>query len=120
LAEGFGLPAIEAMAAGLPVVASRSGTLVETVVDGKTGRLVKKNDPVELADALLQLLNHSDLREAMGRAGRLRVMEQFTWDRIAKGMHSRYALLCASQPLETSQHWIAKGRFRGGLTGSPL
>jgi glycosyltransferase involved in cell wall biosynthesis len=94
--EGFGLPAVEAMAAGLPVVTSRSGTLVETVVDGKTGILVEKNNPEELADALLRLLNDADLREAMGRAGRLRVMGHFTWDRIAKGMHTRYTTLCAS------------------------
>jgi glycosyltransferase involved in cell wall biosynthesis len=94
--EGFGLPAVEAMAAGLPVVTSRSGTLVETVVDGKTGFLVEKNDPVELADALLRLLNDDDLREAMGRAGRQRAMGQFTWDRIAEGMHNRYMTLCAS------------------------
>ena len=94
--EGFGLPAVEAMAAGLPVVSSRSGTLVETVVDGKTGLLVEKNNPEELADALLRLLKDEDLREAMGRAGRQRVMGQFTWDRIAKGMHTRYSILCAS------------------------
>jgi glycosyltransferase involved in cell wall biosynthesis len=94
--EGFGLPAVEAMAAGLPVVSSRSGTLVETVVDGSTGILVEKDDPVGLADALLRLLKDDDLREAMGRAGRQRVMGQFTWDRIAKGMHRRYTLLRAT------------------------
>jgi glycosyltransferase involved in cell wall biosynthesis len=94
--EGFGLPAVEAMATGLPVVTSRSGTLVETVVDGKTGILVEKNNPEELAEALLRLLNDADLREAMGRAGRQRVMGHFTWDRIAKGMHTRYTTLCAS------------------------
>ena len=80
----------------LPVVTSRSGTLVETVVDGKTGILVEKNNPEELAAALLRLLNDDDLREAMGRAGRQRVMGHFTWDRIAKGMHTRYTTLCAS------------------------
>ena len=94
--EGFGLPVVEAMAAGVPVVSSRSGTLVETVVDGKTGILVEKNNSVELADALLRLLNDANLREAMGRAGRQRVMGRFTWDQIAKGMHTRYTTLCAS------------------------
>jgi glycosyltransferase involved in cell wall biosynthesis len=94
--EGFGLPAVEAMAAGLPVVSSRSGTLVETVLDGKTGILVDKSNAAELAEALLLLLNDADLREAMGRAGRQRALRHFTWDRIAEGMHARYSDLCAS------------------------
>ena len=50
-------------------MSSRSGTLVETVVDGKTGFLVEKNNAAELADALLVLLKDDDRREAMGRAG---------------------------------------------------
>jgi glycosyltransferase involved in cell wall biosynthesis len=93
--EGFGLPPVEAMAAGLPVVASRSGTVVETVIEGKTGILVDKNDPEQLANALLLLLNDEDRREAMGRAGRLRALEQFSWDNIAKGMYARYRTLCS-------------------------
>lgn len=92
--EGFGLPPLEAMAAGLPVVTSRSGTVVETVVDGKTGFVVEKNNPEELANALLLLLNDEDRREAMGRAGRLRALEHFSWDNIAEGMHARYQALC--------------------------
>jgi len=92
--EGFGLPAVEAMAAGLPVVTSRSGTLVETVIDGKTGILVEKNNASELAQALLLLLNDDDLRETMGRAGRQRALRHFTWDKIAEDMHARYLTLC--------------------------
>ncbi len=94
--EGFGLPPVEAMAAGLPVVTSRSGTVTETVLDGKTGFLVDKNNAEELAEALLVLLNDDDRREAMGRAGRLRAMGFFTWDRIAEGMQARYESLCNS------------------------
>ena len=82
------------MAAGLPVVTSRSGTLVETVIDGKTGILVEKNSATELAQALLLLLNDDDLREAMGRAGRQRALRHFTWDKIAEEMHARYLTLC--------------------------
>ena len=94
--EGFGLPPVEAMAAGLPVVTSRSGTVVETVVDGKTGYLVEKNNAEELGQALLKLLRDDDRREAMGRAGRRRALGHFTWDTIAEGMHTRYQTLCES------------------------
>jgi glycosyltransferase involved in cell wall biosynthesis len=88
--EGFGLPPVEAMAAGLPVVASRSGAVTETVIEGQTGLLVEKNNVEELANALLVLLKDDVLREAMGRAGRRRVLEHFTWFKVAKQMHARY------------------------------
>ncbi len=92
--EGFGLPPVEAMAAGLPVVASRSGTVEETVVQGLTGFLVEKNDAVELAQGILLLLKDDVRREAMGRAGRRRVLKHFTWSRVAAGMYERYEQLC--------------------------
>jgi glycosyltransferase involved in cell wall biosynthesis len=92
--EGFGLPPLEAMAAGVPVAASRSGAVVETVRDQSTGFLVEKNDAKGLAEALLKLLVDDDLREAMGRAARKRALEHFTWDRVAEKMHNRYRALC--------------------------
>jgi glycosyltransferase involved in cell wall biosynthesis len=95
--EGFGLPPVEAMAAGLPVVATRSGTVEETVVDGQTGILVEKNDAGELARALLLLMKDDARREAMGRAGRRRVLKHFTWSRVAAGMIARYEQLCAGE-----------------------
>lgn len=100
--EGFGLPPVEAMAAGLPVVATRSGTVEETVVQGLTGLLVEKNQVAELAQALLLLLKDDARREAMGRAGRRRVLKHFTWSRVAASMYTRYEQLCergtSSQP----------------------
>ncbi len=92
--EGFGLPPLEAMAAGVPVVASRSGAVVETVKDQATGILVEKNDAEGLAEGLLKLLEDEDLRESMGRAARKRALEYFTWDRVAEKMHNRYRALC--------------------------
>jgi glycosyltransferase involved in cell wall biosynthesis len=92
--EGFGLPPVEAMAAGLPVVATRSGTVVETVVDGETAFLVDKNNVDQLAQALLSLVKNEDAREAMGRAGRQRALRYFTWDRVADGVYARYKELC--------------------------
>jgi glycosyltransferase involved in cell wall biosynthesis len=92
--EGFGLPPVEAMAAGLPVVATRSGTVVETVVEGVSGFLIEKNNVEELARALLVLLKDDDRREAMGRAGRRRALQHFTWNHVATGMFARYRELC--------------------------
>jgi glycosyltransferase involved in cell wall biosynthesis len=95
--EGFGLPPVEAMAAGLPVVATRSGTVVETVVQGVTGFLVEKNNVEQLAGALLTLVKDDVCREAMGRAARRRVLEYFTWDGVAARMDLRYRDLCKEE-----------------------
>ncbi len=105
--EGFGLPPVEAMAAGLPVVATRSGTVQETVVDGQTGILVEKNHAGELARALLLLVKDDARREAMGRAGRRRVLKHFTWSRVAAGMIARYERLCAGEISQRSSRTVA-------------
>jgi glycosyltransferase involved in cell wall biosynthesis len=95
--EGFGLPPVEAMAAGTPVVASRSGAIVETIQPGETGLLVPKNDAWRLAQAILRLLRSDEMRERIGRSGRRRAMERFTWAGVAAHISSRYeALLAAS------------------------
>jgi glycosyltransferase involved in cell wall biosynthesis len=94
-AEGFGLPPVEAMAAGAPVIGTRSGAIVETIQHGVTGLLVEKNDPRALADAMLTLLGNTSLREQMGRAGRRRALEDFTWDHVTEKMSSSYEALCS-------------------------
>jgi glycosyltransferase involved in cell wall biosynthesis len=105
--EGFGLPPVEAMAAGLPVVATRSGTLEETIADGQTGILVEKNHAGELARGLLLLVKDDARREAMGRAGRRRVLKHFTWSRVAAGMIARYEQLCAGEISPRSSRTVA-------------
>jgi glycosyltransferase involved in cell wall biosynthesis len=57
---------------------------------GQTGFLVEKNDAEALAKALLVLLNDASLRETMGRAGRRRAFEHFSWLKVAEQMHARY------------------------------
>jgi glycosyltransferase involved in cell wall biosynthesis len=74
--------ALEAMACGVPVVASAVGGLAETVVDGSTGLLVEPRSPAAIAAALRTLLADGERREAMGRAGRARA-HRYGWDRIA-------------------------------------
>lgn len=76
--EGFGLTAAEAMAAGVPVVASDVGGLRDVVDDQSTGFLVSYNDPQRLSDAILRLLHDDVLSKTMGIAGREKVERQFS------------------------------------------
>jgi glycosyltransferase involved in cell wall biosynthesis len=93
LEEGFGLPVVEAMASGLPVVASRVGGIPEIVLDGVTGLLVPAGDPDALAAAIEQLLADPELALRMGAAGRLRVVERYSWDVIAEQALGHYRRL---------------------------
>ena len=76
--EGFGLAAGEAMAAGLPVIATRVAGLSEIVVDGQTGILVDREDVVGLADAITRLAGDAELRCRLGEAARRRVIEHYS------------------------------------------
>ena len=80
--EGFGIVFLEAMAAGLPVVACRAAAIPEVVEDGVTGVLVSPRDPAGLASALAAMLSSPPRRQALGEAGRRRVV-LFTPDRVA-------------------------------------
>jgi glycosyltransferase involved in cell wall biosynthesis len=75
--EGFPVSILEAMAAGLPVVATNVGGVNESVVDGETGLLVPPGDPGSLAAALDRLLTDSALRVRLGAAGRKRARRHF-------------------------------------------
>lgn len=78
--EGFGIVYLEAAVHGLPVVAGRSGGAAEAVEDGKTGILVRPNDPEDTAAALRQLLQDTVLRRRLGEAGRERALREFRWE----------------------------------------
>ncbi len=78
--EGFGFPASEAMACGLPVVAHAAGALPEVVgSDGEAGRLVAPRDPAALAQAIRDVLADPARLARMGRAARSRVLRLFRW-----------------------------------------
>jgi glycosyltransferase involved in cell wall biosynthesis len=82
LVEPAGIAAVEAMAAGLPVVATEVGGLAEIVLPDRTGLLVPPNDPKALGDALCAILANPDRARAMGQAGRARAMDLFRWDAV--------------------------------------
>lgn len=91
LYEGFSLPAIEAMACGVPLVATSGGALPEVVgPSGRAGVLVPPGDPEALAAALGRLLDDDDERRRLGEAGRARVLERFTWRRCAEATVEHY------------------------------
>ncbi len=82
--EGFPLTILEAMRAGLPVVASDVGGVHEAVVDGKTGYLIPRGDVQSLATFLKILINDPELRAEMGRNARKRFEDNFTFEKMLR------------------------------------
>jgi glycosyltransferase involved in cell wall biosynthesis len=98
LYEGFSLPAVEAMACGVPIVATTGGALPEVVGrDCETGLLVPPGDVSALALALGRALDDPGLRARIGAAGRARVLERFTWRKTAEGTVDHYRALLDEQ-----------------------
>jgi glycosyltransferase involved in cell wall biosynthesis len=91
--ESFGLVLAEAMACGLPVVATTAGAIPEVVEDGLTGVLVPPGDPEALANAVRSLLSNRPRMQAMGTAGAQRVRQRFTWDKVAQRVVEGYLKL---------------------------
>ena len=87
--ESFGMVALEAMACGTPVVASQVGGLAFLVQDGVTGYTVPTGDPQALADKLLLLIKHPDLRDKMGKQA-AEFAKDFSWHTIAERISSLY------------------------------
>ena len=88
--EPFGLVPVEAMAAGKPVIATRTGGIPESVLDGETGLLVAPNCPDALADALQHLFADPPLSRRMGKAGRRRVLAHFDLHRYLDTLDAWY------------------------------
>ncbi|MBH0780059.1 glycosyltransferase family 4 protein [Nocardia bovistercoris] len=80
--EGLGIVYLEASATGVPVVAGRSGGAPETVIEGKTGRVVDGRDIADIAGAVVDVLADRDAAARMGEAGRAWVEQQWRWDTL--------------------------------------
>lgn len=97
LYEGFSLPAVEAMACGLPLVTTTAGALPEVVgPDGEAALLVPPGDADALARGMVTLLADEPLRRRLGDRGRSRVLERFTWEAAARRTAERYREVMAA------------------------
>jgi D-inositol-3-phosphate glycosyltransferase len=103
--EPFGIVPLEAMACGVPVVASAVGGLVDSVVDGVVGMHVPPRRPDLLARALAELLADPARRAALGAAGARRARRRYGWDRIARATLEVYAGLAADWTARARQVW---------------
>lgn len=88
--EGLGVVLLEAMQAGKPVIASRSGGITDIVIDRETGLLVEPGDSRALADAVRQLRDDPELRRALVAGGQQHLSRNFSWDSIVAHLEKIY------------------------------
>jgi phosphatidylinositol alpha-1,6-mannosyltransferase len=80
--EGFGIVFLEANFYKIPVIGTRTGGMVEAIIDGETGLLVNPNDLDDLIKKILRLYNNKEFREKLGEKGYNRVIKEFTWEKL--------------------------------------
>lgn len=101
--EGVSLTILEAMAAALPVIATRVGGTPEVVVDSVSGWLVPAQDPTAMAERLEYVASHPTESAAVGLAGRTRVCERFSLDRMIASYALAYEQLAVPPVLRTAK-----------------
>ena len=100
LYEGFSLPAIEAMACGVPLVTTTGGALPEVVgPDGEAGAArCRRTTRARWPPRIARVLDDPELRARLGAAGRARVLDRFTWRETAEGMIENWYARCSTRP----------------------
>jgi len=106
LAEGISNTLLEAMASGLPVIATSVGGNVELIEEGVNGRLVPVNNVVAMADAVAELVDDPALRQSMGEKGLALVRTTFNWERTVADYLAVYDILLGvdSAPLNSNRN----------------
>ncbi len=89
--ETQGVVLVEAQACGVPVVGSKVGGIIDVIKDGKTGYLVEEKDVEEMRAKIGKLLEDKKLRKKMGKAGRRKVLKEFTWNSSAQKIKKAYS-----------------------------
>jgi glycosyltransferase involved in cell wall biosynthesis len=123
--EGISVAILEAMRAGLPVVATRVGGVPETVIDGVTGRLVETDDPAAMADVMAEMLGCTANLQAMGAAGRAVQQRRFSLSRMSERYTDLYETaagrpsddheVVSDRPLKVLYHHRTQGRGAEGV-----
>jgi glycosyltransferase involved in cell wall biosynthesis len=96
--EGFSNAVLEYMACGVPVVATNFGGSSEAVIHGETGLLVNPNNHIEMADAIIELLQDPQTAKSMGSRGRTRVESNFAFEVVVERQEHYYAHLLSREP----------------------
>ena len=118
--EALPLAIVEAMLAGLPVVATDVGSVSEAVVAGETGLLVAPEDAAALAEAILTLRDDPDARRRMGERGRQLAGERFTPEAMAQAFEALYREIRPDRPrLRRTSAGDARLGAAGWRTGAP-
>lgn len=96
--EGLGTAFLEAMAVGTPIIGTKVGGIPDFLEDGKTGLFVKTDDPKDLAEKILMVLEDGDLKRILSENGRKLVEERYNWDKIAVLMKEVYEKVINNYP----------------------
>lgn len=111
LSEAFGMSLVEAMATETPVVATKIGGMTEIVDDQVNGLLTEPGDTQGLAEAMLNIVSNPEKAQMMGKAGRKKVLQYYSWEQIAKNLNSRYAAVGARFESNVSEKTVARSLF---------